>query len=339
MNLIDTMENVADAIISPVMADDGVVLRTARWPPRAHLGRPSEAIGTVLICTGRSEFIEKYSEVVEELRRRKLEVVIFDWRGQGLSTRALRNARKGHVDSFEEYELDLAALTQQVLEPFCPKPWFGLAHSMGGPILLHFAAKRPEVFRRLVLSAPMVEIAGLSAPNLFRLIARWARRAGLGRSFIPAGRRRSLFTGPFEGNVLTSDPVRFKRTAAYLSVEPRLALGPPTIRWLDAAFMSMAALGTEDFARGFRTPTLVVMPGADDVVDARSVERFVAGLRASTLVTVSGSRHEILMERDDFRQQFWAAFDAFIPGSEQAAAEPHRDASALAQSTVAEAGT
>ncbi len=32
-------------------------------------------------------------------------------------------------------------------------------------------------------------------------------------------------------------------------------------------------------------------------------------------MTVPGSRHEILMERDAFREQFWAAFDAFVPGS------------------------
>jgi lysophospholipase len=31
---------------------------------------------------------------------------------------------------------------------------------------------------------------------------------------------------------------------------------------------------------------------------------------------IPGARHEILMERDAIRAQFWAAFDAFIPGSE-----------------------
>jgi lysophospholipase len=30
---------------------------------------------------------------------------------------------------------------------------------------------------------------------------------------------------------------------------------------------------------------------------------------------IPGARHEILMERDVIREEFWAAFDAFIPGS------------------------
>ncbi len=327
MNLVETTGRAPpDGIVSPVIASDGVLLRTARWPPASHLGRPMEPVGTVVICNGRSEFIEKYFEVVEELRQRGFQAVVFDWRGQGLSDRALRNRLKGHVRGFAEYERDLAALTQQVLKPFCPRPWFGLAHSMGGPIALHFAADWPDVFQRLVLSAPMIEIAGLPSPEMLRVIARWCHFIGLGRSFVPVGRKRSLFLSTFEGNVLTSDPVRFERTAALLRAEPRLLIGTPTVSWLTAAFEAMAALDEDDFGRRFRTPTLVVMPGLDRVVEARAAERLVARLRASSLVMVPQARHEILMERDSLRQQFWAAFDAFIPGSLTAQPRLRRDA-------------
>ena len=327
MNLVESSQTTPpDGIVSPVIASDRVLLRTARWPPASHGGRPVEPLGTVLICAGRSEFIEKYFEVVEELRQRGFQVVVLDWRGQGLSGRLLRNPRKGHVRGFADYELDLAAVVQQVLEPFCPRPWFGLAHSMGGSIALHFAANRPEVFQRLVLSAPMIEIAGLPSPDLVRTLARALRWFGLGGSFVPVGRRRSLFLGTFEGNVLTSDPARFERTAALLRAEPRLLVGTPTVGWLNAAFEAMAALNEDEFGRRFRTPTLVVMPGADRVVDARAAERLVARLRASSLVVVPHARHEILMERDSLRQQFWAAFDAFVPGSLVAGTPAGRDA-------------
>jgi lysophospholipase len=30
---------------------------------------------------------------------------------------------------------------------------------------------------------------------------------------------------------------------------------------------------------------------------------------------IAGSRHEVMLERDIYRSQFWAAFDAFVPGS------------------------
>ena len=35
-------------------------------------------------------------------------------------------------------------------------------------------------------------------------------------------------------------------------------------------------------------------------------------------IVIPGARHEILMEREAIREQFWAAFDAFIPGSPNA---------------------
>jgi lysophospholipase len=30
---------------------------------------------------------------------------------------------------------------------------------------------------------------------------------------------------------------------------------------------------------------------------------------------IPGAQHELLMEQDGYRQQFWAAFDAFVPGT------------------------
>jgi lysophospholipase len=38
-------------------------------------------------------------------------------------------------------------------------------------------------------------------------------------------------------------------------------------------------------------------------------------LRAGSQLVVTGAQHEILMEQDRYRSQFWAAFDAFVPGT------------------------
>src|SRR3984893_14315184 len=80
----------------------GVRLRFARWEPT----RPPRR-GPVCVFQGRGEFIEKYFEVVADLRRRGFAVATMDWRGQGGSERALTNPRKGHVRGFWEYDRDL----------------------------------------------------------------------------------------------------------------------------------------------------------------------------------------------------------------------------------------
>jgi lysophospholipase len=38
-------------------------------------------------------------------------------------------------------------------------------------------------------------------------------------------------------------------------------------------------------------------------------------LRAGSHLVIAGSKHEILQEQDRYRGQFWAAFDAFVPGT------------------------
>jgi lysophospholipase len=68
------------------------------------------------------------------------------------------------------------------------------------------------------------------------------------------------------------------------------------------------------------TPTLIVAAGGDPVCGTRTTERFARGLRAGHILVLPDARHEILSERDAIRQDFWAAFDAFMPGSD--AAEP-----------------
>jgi lysophospholipase len=38
-------------------------------------------------------------------------------------------------------------------------------------------------------------------------------------------------------------------------------------------------------------------------------------LLAGSHLILAGSRHEMLQEQDQYRRQFWAVFDAFVPGT------------------------
>ena len=115
----------------------GLRLRYASW--RSAL---KDRRGTVCIFPGRNEFIEKYFEVVGELRRRGFAVAILDWRGQGGSSRLVRGQLKGHVGDFSEYEEDLAHFMKGVVLPDCPTPYFALGHSMAATVLFKAATRR-----------------------------------------------------------------------------------------------------------------------------------------------------------------------------------------------------
>ena len=69
------------------------------------------------------------------------------------------------------------------------------------------------------------------------------------------------------------------------------------------------------FGGGTRLKILEALRWERAIVSTAATARFAVRLRAGSHLVVPGSRHEILTERDPFRAQFWAAFDAFVPGS------------------------
>ena len=71
-----------------------------------------------------------------------------------------------------------------------------------------------------------------------------------------------------------------------------------------------------DFAPSIRMPILIVVGGVSTGwCRLQAIEALAGELRVGGQVAIAGARHEILMERDIIREQFWAAFDAFIPGT------------------------
>lgn len=305
------------AVTGTLTAADGVGLRYARWEATRGPRR-----GTVCLFPGRGEFIEKYFEVVAELRRRGFAVAVLDWRGQGGSDRLLDNPRKGHVADFADYHRDLRQFMLDIVLPDCPPPYTGMAHSMGGAILLHHAARPGSWFDRMVLTAPMIAFSDDKMGYPQRLVRAYAELAclgGLSRSFIPGGYEVMPDQKRFEGNQLTSDRERWLRATGVLEVAPELGLGSPTVGWLRAALRAMAELQQPDFASRIMVPMLVFAAGADRIVSSRVVEDFAVQLKIGALIRLPGARHEILQENDPVRLRFWAAFDAYM-GLQQAAA-------------------
>jgi len=297
------------AVTGTLKTPDGVTLRFARFAP------PAGRRGTVCVFPGRTEWIEKYFETVRDLRRRGFAVAILDWRGQGLSARALGDRRKGHVRSFAEFDIDLETFMREVVLPDCPPPFYALGHSMGATVLLRAVHRGQRWFDRIVLSAPMVGIAFVSSMAVAGTVARAMRVGGFGTMYVPGRYPGVLDLRPFAGNILTSDPVRFARNAAILEAEPALGLGGPTVTWCDAAFRAMRALGDPSYPARIRQPILIVAAGRDAIVSNAAIEDFATLLRAGSHLVVVGAQHELLMEQDRYRSQFWAAFDAFVPGT------------------------
>jgi lysophospholipase len=242
-------------------------------------------------------------------------VAVLDWRGQGGSSRLTRNPLKGHIDDFAQYEEDLAHFMKAVVLPDCPAPYYALAHSMSAMVLFSAATKRGCWFSRMVMTAPMVRIAGLPMPEgICRQLADGLTMFGFGKRPVPGDKTRFRQDQAFEGNTLTSDRERFMRNLSVLQAAPELAVEAPTIGWLKAALDAVQRVGREKFAPRIRVPVLMLAASDDQIVVSDAIEALSVRLRAGSQIVLRGARHEILQERDSIREQFWAAFDAFVPG-------------------------
>lgn len=299
--------------LKAVRTEDGIELRAAHWRPTTRMVK-----GTVCLLQGRAEFIEKYYETIADLRGRGFAVVAFDWRGQGESQRQVDDPHRGHVAHFDDYRRDLKAIEDTILNPLMPHPHLGLAHSMGGAVALTGALDGWLPFRRLVTVAPMLSIRMVRWPAGAALLARVLQALGRGRHYVPFGSAVSIATKPYPNNRLCRDPKRYARNAAAARDVGAGAVGDPSIAWLAGAFRAMRRLADPSVPGRIGVPTLIVAAGADPVCGTRTAERFARGLRAGHILVLPDARHEILSERDGIREDFWAAFDAFMPGSEAA---------------------
>lgn len=290
---------------------DGYRLRAAFFP----LAEGVSPRGTVLLLQGRAEFIEKYRHIIEQLLARGFVVASLDWRGQGGSERLLKRLA-GHVEDFDDFQLDMEAMLAAMIARPLPQPWSVLAHSTGGCIALHHLARGDSPFRRAVITSPLIGIAGPGGGLAGQMLSRVLSALGAATCRIPFGSDVPRTQGPFEGNPFTRDPQQYALTRAWLEKHPALGIGDPTIGWVAAAFHALDRFQAEDFGRLSRTPVLMLLAGADTVVQTHAAEALAHRLRGASALVLPGSRHEILMETEETSALFWAAFDAFIPGEE-----------------------
>lgn len=267
-----------------------------------------EPRGSVIVAPGRTEFIEKYFEVIRELQVRGFAVFCIDWRGQGLSGREVENSLKGHFVSFDDPVNDLSTALK-LLGDRLPRPYIGLAHSMGGAITLRALMTRRIELDAAAFSAPMWGISGLS--NFAKKYVRFMVSLGAGGTFAPGVEKRWKREN-FKKNPVTHDKARHDRCQGLIAEEPRLALAGPTVGWVAAASEATEAFANPGAVAHVRIPILIASAGEEQLVDNASHDLVAHELPDARHITIEGAKHEILMETDAIRKQFWDAFDQLV---------------------------
>ncbi len=313
--LFETPDNKlpVDSHAGYVTTSDGAQLRYARWASSQPVSQDKPK-GTILLLHGRSEFIEKYYESITDLLDQGYDVLTFDWRGQGASQRLLKERLKGHVEHFNQYLIDLETILGDVALPDCRPPFSIVAHSTGSLVSLLAAPALSNRIHRMVLLSPLLELNNIPLKQkTLRRISGFLSFLGFSRNYI-LRQTISPELRTFVGNKLTTDKGRFEVTKKFLFKFPLLGIGGPTIGWVFAACRAMDKVREPGFANGISIPTLMVIAGNDQVVTPSVSEAFAQSMRSGGSVMITGSQHEIMHEKDVYRDQLLAAIYSFIPG-------------------------
>ena len=281
-------------------ASDGVAVRVAHMPS-------DQKKGTVLLFPGRTEYIEKYGRVGSDLAASGYDTLAIDWRGQGLADRLLPEIRIGHVGIFTDYQRDVEAMVSAAEALDLPKPWFLLAHSMGGCIGLRSLMNGLPV-AAAAFSGPMwgIQFSSMMRPAAWALS--WSgTKMGLGGRCAPGTKAESyIATEKFETNLLTRDAETFEWMQAQVAADPGFQLGGPSLQWVNAALVECRDLAAR---RSPDLPCLCFYGANERIVDTTRIEARMAAWPKGEIMRIENAEHEVLMEVASSRKK---ALDAAV---------------------------
>ena len=291
----DMAEGPQDGAAYWLTASDGLRLRVGWWP--------GGDMGSVFLFPGRTEYIEKYGLAAAALKERGYGTLTIDWRGQGLADRLDSDVNLGDVGDFADYQLDVAELVRAALELGCPRPWYLIAHSMGGCLGLR-AMHQGLAVNAAAFSGPMWGISLSPAMRPAAWALSWAtHRLPLGRNYSPGTFSETYVrAAPYDDNMLTTDRDMYAYMQRHAKAHPELMLGGPSLRWLYAALVETRAL------RATALPDYAVIThlgGKERVIDADPVHSVMARWPGGKFEIAQAAEHEIIMEIPAIRNAFF----------------------------------
>lgn len=283
----------------------------------------------LIISPGRGEFHEKHMEFMYDMYQSGYDIFYTNHRGQAHSERLVAGTKIGHVDSFQDYVDDLDWLVEHAKSTSPGKPVYLFGQSMGGLIAALYLKRFDQKISRAAIASPMFKINTGSIPFFtLPLLGFLGSSLGLAERYFPGSAGDPPDPNSFSHDKGkksgTSSKVRFDllyhRTVL---ANPNLRVGSGSMGWVweyikvaekDSWIASVFSSDPNIFDQenAFETPMLLFNAEQDQYVMAEPQEAFCHQNSACEYIVMKGSRHEIYLERDQFRLPFMRRLKEFF---------------------------
>lgn len=273
-----------------------------------------ESTRCLVILPGRTEPLEKYAEVVYDLNNgphaNEFQYFLMDHRGQGSSGRMLDDPEIGHVDSFNNYTLDVKEFMDRIVSTHNCSEKILLAHSLGAGIAVRFLQMHPEYFDKAALSSPMLKIQ--TAPYRYevaRAVVLAAMASGKAKQY-GVGQLPYDPTRNFETNTFTTSPVRYDMALDMFEMIPEARLGGVSNQWLNEVMRTTAYIRLS--YKKIKIPLRVFHAGIESYSEASEMIRLCDQAPHCNRTFLQTSKHEVLMDRDVNRNVVLTELNNFL---------------------------
>ena len=312
-NYRETMEKTVEPQLASIREEISLPLEGG-GALHAELYEQPKAERAVVVLHGYTESGEKFREMTWYFLQSGFNVYAIDHRGHGKSARSVDETWLTHVDLFSDYVNDLEAFMNHVVLPRTKAlPLCLYAHSMGGAVGGMTLQRRPQMFARAVLTAPMIAPSSAPFPSWMGAgIAKFMCAIGKTKEMAFIGKPFDPKNETFEASFGTSR-ARFDYYARKRLENAHLQNNAPTYGWVKEAVGVTKVLLNPEADRQIQTPLLLCQASQDTVVRLPEQNQFVSLLPHAQLRAFD-AKHEIYMSGDDVMREYVPAVIGFLRG-------------------------
>ncbi len=268
--------------------------------------------GVIVISHGFTESVRKFAESVYYMLQAGYDVWGLDHRGHGRSVRLNSNPFVVHVEKFEDYIQDLKHLTEKLVKPAAGiLPLFLYCHSMGGCVGARIIEEYPDLFRKAILSSPMLGLSFGKIPIPVVYIGASLKGIGEKRKH-PLDPVNSFAEEPDFENSCDSSKCRYLYYHAKRLADRHLQTCAPSIQWGKESVKACSLARSENETAKIQIPVLLFQAGDDTVVVNAAQDLFASRVKDCDRIQIPGMKHELYMCDSPVLIPYWEKVFAFL---------------------------